>query len=157
MLCSTWGLSFPTRDGTVSPALQGRFATTGAPGKYPKSVFPGSQDQLPWSHHPPPPHHHHPCSVLPTCQTFESEPPCLTWDRPRGLEMWLKFRKTVVVFFFFFSVSPLLSSFCRLKGRSEPHCEAALLGQKARPQPRPGAFSTRHMDSAGSARAPGRA
>ena len=59
--------------------------------------------------------------------------------------------------FFFFSVSPLLSSFCRLKGRSEPRCEAALLGQKARPQPRPGAFSTRHMDSAGSARAPGRA
>lgn len=51
----------------------------------------------------------------------------------------------------------LLRSFRRLKGRSEPRCEAALLGQKARPQPRLGAFSTRRVDSTGSAGAPRKA
>ena len=36
-----WGLSSPTRDQTSSPTLQGRFLTTGPPGKSPKCILHG--------------------------------------------------------------------------------------------------------------------
>ena len=143
------GSQFPYQGRSRVPALQGRFATTGAPEKCPESVFTGSQDQLPWPHHP---HHHHPpllCpSDSPNARVRASLPDLRSPTGPGNLT-------GVFLSFFFFSVPGLRRSFCRLRGRSEPSCEAALFGQKARPQPRPGAFSTRRVDSAGSGRAQG--
>ena len=156
LLCSMWGLSSPTRDGAVSPPCKADsqpLSTREMPGV----CFHGQSGSasVVTSSPPPPPAPLILCpSNSPNVRVRASLPDLRSPTGPGNVTGVLK--NCGFFFSFCFSV-PALRRSCRLRGRSEPSCETALLGQKARPQPRPGAFSTRGVDSAGSGRAQGRA